>query len=652
MKTYFKTFPRMFKRHITRLVSIMLMILVSIGFSAGIGMATNKMEYAVDDVYRDANLADLIVKSTRETGFTEAEQAALTEKYGEEHVLMGSSMEFEKGALSIDTSVQYPLLGDIDVHAEIGFPNTGDGVSRVYFYDMPPSDLVIGKLDVLETVERPQGLGDDVYDVYLERKTPQLNRRYALGDILTADIKYTAKTPFGDIENSDTKQFFVRGYVQNPMHLATRKDISLQFQTESGKQRELESVFYLFETDLSPRIGDAYITLDRDEMPLAMSEQYKHLVTKEQQAVEALLDDGEAYHVRVLTLFDNFSIASFHEFAGKIEGIGYVMMVVFLAVTLLVVLSTMTRLLEEERGQLACLSTLGYSPLRILPKYLLFALVGVLFGTLGAYFAGEGLAYIIYINFSWNFSVPPYPTRGTMTFFLIVSAIVIAATMAATFFAGLKKTRERPAEQLRPRAPRAGKKVLLELIPVLWNRISFKYKSSLRNVLRYKLRFFMTVIAVMFSTALVLAGLAVLDCCIFQDIGTAAMIGVGIVVVFFAAMLNFVVIYTLTNINISERSRELATLMVLGYHDKEVTGYVFREIYITCSIGIVAGLPFGCLLCYFIFQVMKFGSIPGIHWFIWVSTPILSLFFVFLVTVMLSPKIKRIKMNDSLKAVE
>lgn len=651
MKTYLKTFGRMFARHKARLVSVILMILVSVGFSAGIGMATNKMDYALDDVYREYELSDLLVKSTRETGFSEEEIAALTERYGKEHVLTAASMEFEGGKFSADTTQTVPFLGELAVHLEASFEGVGEGVSKVYFYDMPPSDVAIGRLDVLETAERPEDLSDDVYDVYLERKTAQLNKTYRLGDLFKATVVSTAETAMGPVRDERAFTFFVRGYVQNPMHLATRKDVSLQFQTENGKQKELESVFYLFGTDLAPAVNDAYIALERQEA-LALSPQYEDRILEEKAAAENLLTQDGVREAEVLTLFENFSLSSFHEFAGKIEGIGYVMTAVFLAVTLLVVLSTVTRLLDEERSQLACLSTLGYSPVKILTKYMLFALVGVLLGTLGAYFAGEGLAYIIYINFDWNYTLPPYPTRGTMTFFLIASAVIVTATLLATFFAGLKKTGERPAEQLRPKAPRTGKKVLLERIPFLWNRISFKYKSSLRNVLRYKMRFFMTVVSVMASTALVFAGLAVLDCCVFQEIGTAAMIGVGIVVVLFAALLNFVVIYTLTNINISERSREFATLMVLGYHDKEVTGYVFREIYLTGSIGIALGLPFGCLLCYFIFNVLSFGSIPGIHWFIWVSAPLLSLLFTFLVTLMLAPKIKKIEMNDSLKAVE
>ena len=375
---------------------------------------------------------------------------------------------------------------------------------------------------------------------------------------------------------------------------------------------------------------------------------------------DGALDDAEAavaslglsVSPQVLTMHENYSYESFREYGGKIEGIGYVLMVVFLLVTILVVLSTMTRLLDEERGQIACLMTLGYSPASIIVKYLLFALVGTLIGGVGAYFAGLGLARIIYVNFEWNYALPPYSSNVTMTFYLITFAVILISTLIATAVAGFKLTREHPATLLRPKTPKAGKTVFLERIPFIWNRLSFKYKSTMRNVLRFFVRFLMTVVSVAFSTALVLAGLAVLDCCLFQDIGGAAMIAVAIIVLVFAALLNFVVIYTLTNINISERERELATLMVLGYYDNEVAGYIYREIYITSLIGILFGLPLGCLLCLFIFNVMGFGSIPGINWFVWVLAPILSVIFTVLVTLMLRRKITKIDMNNSLKAIE
>ncbi len=651
MKTYFKTLGKMFGRHATRLVSITLMLLVSIGFSAGIGMATDKIDDAIDGVYHAQNVSDLIVKSTREDGFTEEEAAALTARF-QDGVLFGSSLEFQGSAMRSESEVTVPLLpAPVPVTTEIAFEGTGDGVTKAYFFDGTPEALAqnVPELsdvapDAAETFEED---GVKVYPVYVERPTAQL-KEYPLGTRLTATVTTVAVTPFGEQRQETRYRFRVVGILTEPLHLAVRKDVSLQFE-EEGDPCELESVFYLFGSDLSPapRGNDAYIALEGRDEQFAMSAKYKTFTESAKAEAEALVPDAA-----VLTLFENFSFASFHEYGEKIAGIGYVMTTVFLFVTVLVVLSTMTRLLEEERAQIACLMTLGYSPMRIISKYLLFALVGTLIGGAGAFAAGQGLAYIVYINFTWNFTLPPYPKHVSPLFFLLVAAAMLVATLFATFLAGFRMTRIRPAVLLRPKTPRPGKKVIFERIPFLWNRLSFKHKSTLRNVLRFKTRFLMTVVSVMCSTALVLAGLAVLDCCIFQEIGTAAMIGVAIIVLLFAALLNFVVVYTLTNINISERNRELATLMVLGYYDNEVTGYIYREVYLTSAIGIALGVPAGCLLCLFVFEVMGFGSIPGIGWYVWLVAPLLSLFFVFAVTVLLRRRIVRIHMNESLKAIE
>ena len=189
-------------------------------------------------------------------------------------------------------------------------------------------------------------------------------------------------------------------------------------------------------------------------------------------------------------------------------------MVAFLLVTALVVLSTMTRLLEEERAQIACLKTLGYSSTGIISKYLLFALIATGIGGTGAYFVGIGLAYLLYFVFNYSFDMPPMSASITVWFYIVTFALIVLATLVATALSGYKMTGERPANLLRPKPPKAGKKVILERIPILWNRLSFKYKSTLRNVLRYKSRFFMTVLAVAFSTALVMAGLGLVDMCL------------------------------------------------------------------------------------------------------------------------------------------
>ena len=641
----------MFKRHFTRLISILLMVLVSVGFTAGIGMATDKINDSIAEYHEARNVSDMILLND-EGSFTDDDIAALETQFGAENVQTGGMLEFEvkDGKATVNDT-------------ELTFTNVPDGIVRVYLFDeaADPSKVTQNLFEDVTHYDT-SAAGDDAITVYAERATEQL-----AGYDEAQTFTLSTTIAYGAMSIDVTQNYVLGGTVRNPLHMAVRDDPSYTDDPASDDEDDmldLTTIFYVFgdllHLEIETPFGEILQTISAAEMRNQVYLTLPDAGSLFGFGYDGALDDAEAavaslglsVSPQVLTMHENYSYESFREYGGKIEGIGYVLMVVFLLVTILVVLSTMTRLLDEERGQIACLMTLGYSPASIIVKYLLFALVGTLIGGVGAYFAGLGLARIIYVNFEWNYALPPYSSNVTMTFYLITFAVILISTLIATAVAGFKLTREHPATLLRPKTPKAGKTVFLERIPFIWNRLSFKYKSTMRNVLRFFVRFLMTVVSVAFSTALVLAGLAVLDCCLFQDIGGAAMIAVAIIVLVFAALLNFVVIYTLTNINISERERELATLMVLGYYDNEVAGYIYREIYITSLIGILFGLPLGCLLCLFIFNVMGFGSIPGISWFVWVLAPILSVIFTVLVTLMLRRKITKIDMNNSLKAIE
>ena len=651
VRTYLKTFGRMFKRHFTRLISILLMVLVSVGFTAGIGMATDKINDSIAEYHEARNVSDMILLND-EGSFTDDDIAALETQFGAENVQTGGMLEFEvkDGKATVNDTA-------------LTFTNVPDGIVRVYLFDeaADPSKVTQNLFEDVTHYDT-SAAGDDAITVYAERATEQL-----AGYDEAQTFTLSTTIAYGAMSIDVTQNYVLGGTVRNPLHMAVRDDPSYTDDPASDDEDDmldLTTIFYVFgdllHLEIETPFGEILQTISAAEMCNQVYLTLPDAGSLFGFGYDGALDDAEAavaslglsVSPQVLTMHENYSYESFKEYGGKIEGIGYVLMVVFLLVTILVVLSTMTRLLDEERGQIACLMTLGYSPASIIVKYLLFALVGTLIGGVGAYFAGLGLARIIYVNFEWNYALPPYSSNVTMTFYLITFAVILISTLIATAVAGFKLTCEHPATLLRPKTPKAGKTVFLERIPFIWNRLSFKYKSTMRNVLRFFVRFLMTVVSVAFSTALVLAGLAVLDCCLFQDIGGAAMIAVAIIVLIFAALLNFVVIYTLTNINISERERELATLMVLGYYDNEVAGYIYREIYITSLIGILFGLPLGCLLCLFIFNVMGFGSIPGISWFVWVLAPILSVIFTVLVTLMLRRKITKIDMNNSLKAIE
>lgn len=670
----------MFRRHYARLISIILMVVVSVGLTSGIGMATDKIDHSISDFHAQQNMSDLILMNT-EGAFTEDDLALLQERYGAENVLRGGFLEFE---VSDGTAV----VND----TELTLTGVPDGIVRVYIYDCAdPADVGINEFAEITRFDADDMEG--AIAVYTERGTTQFpektqTERYTLS--ATIEQFYDEFTASGmTLENVNitipfTQEYYLAGTVYNPQHMAVRDDVSFtEVAGEEDEHEPLAAIYYVFgdlvntsadgtltgsfmgrpipeqtiEKALEPihateLLNQIYITLPEEDS-LLFSAGYNADVDAEVSEIETLFADRYADGtIETLTMEENYSFRSFHEYSGKIMGIGIVLMVVFLFVTVLVVLSTVTRLLDEERSQIACLMTQGYSHARIIAKYLLFAFIGTAIGGVGAYFAGLGVARMIYVNFEWEYVLPAYSSNIAIGFFIGTFALILLSTLIATAVAGHKLTRQQPADLLRPKVPKRGKKVFLERIPFIWNRLSFKYKSTMRNVLRFFGRFLMTVVSVACSTALVLAGFAILDCCLFQDIGGTAMIGISIIVLAFAALLNFVVTYTLTNINISERERELATLMVLGYQDNEVAGYIYREIYITGGIGILFGLPLGALVCQFIFVVMGFGSVPGISWFVWLLAPVLSIIFTVLVTLMLRHKIVRIDMNESLKAIE
>lgn len=461
----------------------------------------------------------------------------------------------------------------------------------------------------------------------------------------------------------------VSGVVQSPLTFArdgepsyNNEGAAVPDDTQATKDMDvLENILYISK-DLIPTYrdimsalpdtpligtGDVYVAIADRGLFRAFSSGYEDFVEEQKNAITSTLPASE-----VITLYENYSFKSLNSYAGKVAGIGYILMIGFLLVTVLVVLSTMTRLLDEERSQIACLKTLGYSSAGIVSKYMLFALISTGIGGFGAYFVGMGIARLLYSVFDYSFAMPPLSPHITVLFYILTLSVIVAATLAATAISGLKMANEAPATLLRPKPPRSGKKVIIERIPLLWNRLSFKYKSTARNVLRYKNRFVMTVVSVAFATALVIAGLGLLDMCLFHDFGSGAILGVALVVVAFAGLLTAVVIYTLTNINISERNREIATLMVLGYYDNEVALYIYREVYINSVIGIILGYPVSLLLLRLLFGIMGFGSIGGVSWFMWLIAPVVVLLFTGLVTLLLRHKIVNIDMNESLKAIE
>lgn len=616
------------------------MVLVAVGFISGIGSASDKISYSLDDYYKNQNVSDFIVRN---------KSGAFTDEQLEE-------------IKAIDGVKDVVLYRSVDAR-----PNeTEEQVFRLYFFEsIDKADWTVNVPDNL-----PESADENV--AYVERADNKI--KGVTAEEVELDFAYIlTRLAEQNGEAAPNIPPFIKPQLKVTVKIGAEILCPLTFANDgepsdlNGDDFEvpdelnavnnletLDNILYM-SADVIPSFIKSYmpqslfVTIEDRSLFGKVSSKYNEYISGLKTEIE---DKCGAENVRVLTLEDNYSFKSLQSYSNKVMGIGIVLMVAFVFVTALVVLSTMTRLLEEERSQIACLKTLGYTSRKIIAKYLLFAMIATFIGGVGSYFLGLGLAHLLYWVFNYSFVMPPVSSHIALLFYVITITIIVVTTIVATLIAGHKMTCEAPATLLRPKPPKAGKKVFLEKIPFLWNRLSFKYKSTLRNVLRYKSRFFMTLIAVAVSTALVQAGLALLDLCIFGGISSFSVMMIAAVVVVFAGLLTIAVIYTLTNINVSERNRELATLQVLGYTDKEIAGYIYREIYIDTAVGILFGYPLSALLIWGVFGVMGMGTVGAVTWFWWLITPLVVFAFTAFVTLILRHKIISIDMNESLKAIE
>ena len=673
MRTYLKTLIRMFQKHLMRFLSIIFIVVVSVGLISGVGSSGEVIERSLAEAYRDQNISDLIVKSTAQTGFTEEQIAAVRARYGKENVNTGNSLDVTVLIGGSERTVRLYFLEEIPT-VNVPWARSGKDFSALD-KESEFLSLHVESSKTLQTVEEGTSFTLDFKDIMEQLAEQGGSAITGLTETFLGYVGSVEVTSAGTLLSPII--FGVEGepsYIQeegaeipdvaNALSSLNTISTALYFsydivptfgevlEGQGFEENVIKLMLSLAGMDYDEKLvplGDLYIAFPERGLFEPYGGSYEELVEAEKEALYDLLGDD----IEFISLKENFSINSLHSYAGKVTAISAVLMVAFIFVTALVVLSNMTRLMEEERPQIACLRTLGYGGFAILFKYLLFAAIGTGIGGTGAYFVGVGLTAFVYYVFNYNYAMPPMTSVATSLYFLITFSCIVIATLTATLIAGGRMVREKPADLLRAKPPKAGRKVFLERIPILWNRLSFKYKSTMRNVLRYHYRFSMTVISVACSMGIALAGLALLDLCLFHEgFGSAALIGLAAVIVIFAGLLTMVVIYTLTNINISERNREIATLMVLGYYDREVAGYIYREVYINTVVGILFGFPVGIFLIIILFKVINVGSLAGVSWFVWPVAAVIVLLFTALVTLILRRKIVGIDMNESLKATE
>ena len=277
------------------------------------------------------------------------------------------------------------------------------------------------------------------------------------------------------------------------------------------------------EADSRSKIADAWEELSEGKEELAENEaklmkQEREYTDQKKEARQKLADayaelddiDKTKWYIQDRSSLESYS--SLNSDLTSIEAIGRFFPIIFLLVAILMSLTTMTRMVEEERGLIGSYKAMGFDNAAIYRKYLLFAFFACLLGG----FLGNLFGFIVMPRFIMTilkalYSLPQYTLRFDFLYGIGGVMLFMAAIVGATALACRSELKQMPARLLRPKAPRPGSRVLLERIPFIWNRLSFLNKVTIRNLFRYKKRLFMTIGGIMGCTALILCGFAIKD---------------------------------------------------------------------------------------------------------------------------------------------
>lgn len=639
--------------------------------------------------------------------------------------------------------------------------------------------------------------------------------------------------------------------------VSAREEIETAKRELADKRRELaEAEKELAEAE--EELADARQELIEAKEELAdgwqeYNDAYEEFETEIADAEEKLadaraeIDDIKIPDTYVLGRDTNVGYACFENDSSIIDGIANVFPVFFFLVAALVCMTTMNRMVEEQRTQIGVLKALGYSEASIMGKYLFYSGSAALVGSVAGFFVGTiMLPYVIWVVYKIMYRLGSFYYVFDGKLALISLFVAICCTMGTTWFSCRQEFKEVAASLMRPKAPKAGKRVFLERVSFVWKRLNFLQKVSVRNVFRYKKRFFMMIIGISGCTALLVTGFGIKDSIkniarkqyeeihvydlsislqedyradkekeaiqVIEEYGLTYLpayettldlevegqiksvnlvvipesenldgfislhtgngkvieypkageavianqladnykVGIGdeiwlydedrnairvtisdicenfvynyvyiasetyeaqigvpdyktlyanipeeadlhqtaaaimqvknvstvsvnedfkerftsmmgnldyvvVVIILCAAALAFIVLYNLNNINITERLREIATIKVLGFYQRETAKYVFRENTVLAGIGCVVGLFLGKLLHAFVMQEAKIDMVSfdvHIQWTSYLYSIILTFVFAWLVNRMMTGKLNRINMAESLKSVD
>lgn len=321
--------------------------------------------------------------------------------------------------------------------------------------------------------------------------------RFASGDEQIAAAEAKIRASESELSSAASQIASGRSRIAAAKNTITEQEASLaQAEAELADGRaELESGRKEYETqkaDAEKELADAQIKID------------------DAKAEVDEIEDQEWY-VNDRDVLAEYT--SYGENADRMRAIGEVFPELFFLVAALISLTTMTRMVEEERTQIGTLKALGYGKGAIAGKYMMYAFLATMGGSIFGVLIGEKLfPFVIIYSYQIMYThLPHIEIPYQWDYALMATGAALACTLLATFYACYKELAAQPAELMRPPSPKEGKRILLERVTLIWKHLNFTWKSSIRNLFRYKKRFFMTIAGIGGCMALMVVGFGIRD---------------------------------------------------------------------------------------------------------------------------------------------
>lgn len=490
-----KNLLREIKRTFTKFLSIFAICALGVAFFAGIRATSPDMKEAGDRLYNTYNLSDISVIST--SGLTADNIRDLERIEGIQAV---------RASLFVDAMAR----------------GTGEKEKNLRLYSMP----IKLKSEYAPLIDLIPDYGIDTSPEYEVNGVEIVSGRMPLNDTeiaLDNTLEGSLVKQLGDeitlTTAGGTVTLRVVGFIRSPMYISMfeRGTSSIGNGTSDGFAYASGNAISSLGTKLpvmsllNTYYTRADIVISGKEGLSAYSDEYEALVNEVTDRIEdyASTQSGTWY---IQDRSGNPGYSDYSENTDRIAAVGDVFPLIFFIVAALVCLTTMTRMVEEQRIEMGTMKALGYGGWQIAMKYAVYAMSACISGgVVGAIIGFKLFPYVIMKGYSVMYYLGKLetPYRADIAFMAIAAMAV--CTAAATFSACYASLKEVPATLMRPKAPKAGRRVLLEKIPFIWKKLSFTSKVTVRNLFRYKKRFFMSVIGIAGSGALLVTAFGLND---------------------------------------------------------------------------------------------------------------------------------------------